>query len=101
MVSSSHALNATLYDKLHFEFRRDIVPVAAIMRVPNIMVVDPTFPARSVPDFIGYAKANPGKLNFASSGVGASNHMSGELFKIMTGIAMTQIPFRSSGTRLT
>src|SRR5262249_38247689 len=96
MVSSPHAINAIL-----FEFRRDIAPVAAIMRVPNVMVVDPTFPARSVPDFIGYAKANPGKLNFASSGVGASNHMSGELFKIMTRIPMTHVPYRISGPALT
>jgi tripartite-type tricarboxylate transporter receptor subunit TctC len=101
MVSSPQAINATLYDKLHFEFRRDIAPVAAIMRVPNVMVVDRTFPARSVPDFISYAKANPDKLNFASSGIGASNHMSGELFKIMTGIAMTHVPYRSSGPALT
>ena len=101
MVSSPHAINATLYDKLHFEFRRDIAPVAAIMRVPNVMVVDRTFPARSVPDFISYAKANPDKLNFASSGIGASNHMSGELFKIMTGIAMAHVPYRSSGPALT
>jgi hypothetical protein len=101
VVSSPHAINATLYDKLHFDFRRDIAPVAAIMRIPNVMVVDRTFPARSVPDFISYAKANPDKLNFASSGVGASNHMSGELFKIMTGIAMTHVPYRSSGPALT
>ena len=101
MASSPHAINATLYDKLHFEFRRDIAPVAAIMRVPNVMVVDRTFPAPSVPDFISYAKANPDKLNFASSGIGASNHMSGELFKIMTGIAMTHVPYRSSGPALT
>jgi tripartite-type tricarboxylate transporter receptor subunit TctC len=101
MVSSPQAINATLYDKLHFEFRRDIAPVAAIMRVPNVMVVDRTFPARSVPDFISYAKANPDTLNFASSGIGASNHMSGELFKIMTGIAMTHVPYRSSGPALT
>jgi tripartite-type tricarboxylate transporter receptor subunit TctC len=101
MVSSPQAINATLYDKLHFEFRRDITPVAAIMRVPNVMVVDRAFPARSVPEFISYAKANPEMLNFASSGIGASNHMSGELFKIMTGIAMTHIPYRSSGPALT
>ena len=101
IVSSPQAINATLYDKLHFQFRRDIAPVAAIMRVPNVMVVDQSFPARSVPDFISYAKANPDRLNFASSGVGASNHMSGELFKIMTGIAMTHVPYRSSGPALT
>src|SRR5262249_17045609 len=101
MVSSSHAINATLYDKLHFEFRRDIVPVPAIMLVPNGVGVDRTFAGRSVRDFISYAKANPDKLNFASSGIGASNHMSGELFKIMTGIAMTHVPYRSSGPALT
>jgi tripartite-type tricarboxylate transporter receptor subunit TctC len=101
VVSSPHAINATLYDKPHFNFMRDIAPVAAIMRIPNVMVVDPAFPVRSVPDFIGYAKSNPGKLNFASSGVGASNHMSGELFKIMTGIEMTHVPYRSSGPALT
>jgi tripartite-type tricarboxylate transporter receptor subunit TctC len=101
LASSPHAINATLYDKLHFEFRRDIAPVAAIMRVPNVMVVDRAFPARSVPDFISYAKANPEKINFASSGTGASNHMSGELFRIMTGIAMTHVPYRSSAPALT
>ena len=101
LVSSPHAINATLYDKLHFNFMRDIAPVAAIMRIPNVMVVAPTFPARSVPDFISYAKSNPGKLNFASSGIGASNHMSGELFKILTGIEMAHVPYRSSGPALT
>jgi tripartite-type tricarboxylate transporter receptor subunit TctC len=101
IVSSPHAINATLYEKLHFNFRRDIAPVAGIMRAPNVMVVAPTFPAKSVPEFIDYAKANPDKLNFASSGIGASNHMSGELFKIMTGIEMTHVPYRSSGPALT
>jgi tripartite-type tricarboxylate transporter receptor subunit TctC len=101
IASSPHAINATLYEKLHFNFRRDIAPVAGIMRAPNVMVVAPTFPAKSVPEFIDYAKANPGKLNFASSGIGASNHMSGELFKIMTGIEMTHVPYRSSGPALT
>ncbi len=71
VVSSSHAINATLYDKLNFSFVRDIAPVASIMRVPNVMVVNPAFPARSVREFIDYGKANPGKLNFASSGIGA------------------------------
>jgi len=101
MVSSPHAINATLYEKLHFNFIRDIAPVAGIMRIPNVMVVAQAFPVRSVPEFISYAKANPGKLNFASSGVGASNHMSGELFKAMTGIEMTHVPYRSSGPALT
>jgi tripartite-type tricarboxylate transporter receptor subunit TctC len=101
MVSSPHAINASLYENLHFNFIRDIAPVGGIMRSPNVMVVAPTFPARTVPDFIAYAKANPGKLNFASSGIGASNHMSAELFKIMAGIDMTHVPYRSSGPALT
>jgi tripartite-type tricarboxylate transporter receptor subunit TctC len=97
VVSSSHAINATLYEKLNFSFIRDVAPVASIMRVPNVMVVNPSFPARSVREFIDYGKANPGKLNFASSGIGASNHMSGELFKFMTGLDMMHVPYRSSG----
>src|SRR5215470_10300330 len=101
VVSSSHAINATLYDKLNFSFVRDIAPVAGIMRVPNVMVVNPAFPARSVREFIDYGRANPGKLNFASSGIGASNHMSGELFKAMTGLDMMHVPYRSSGPALT
>src|SRR3954464_4561911 len=101
VVSLPHAVNATLYEKLHFNFMRDIAPVAALMRVSNVMVVAPAFPAASVPEFISYAKANPGKLNFASSGTGASNHIAGELFKIMTGIDMAHVPYRSSGPALT
>src|SRR5258705_7412010 len=101
VVSSSHAINATLYDKLNFSFIRDIAPVASIMRVPNVMLVNPSFPARSVREFIDYGKANPGKLNFGSSGVGASNHMSGELFKVMTRLDMMHVPYRSSGPALT
>jgi tripartite-type tricarboxylate transporter receptor subunit TctC len=101
VVSSSHAINATLYDKLNFSFVRDIAPVASIMRVPNVMLVNPAFPARSVREFIDYGRANPGRLNFASSGIGASNHMSGELFKAMTGLDMTHVPYRSSGPALT
>ena len=101
VVSVSHAINATLYDKLNFSFIRDIAPVAGIMRVPNVMLVNPAFPAHSVRDFIDYGRANPGKLNFASSGVGASNHMGGELFKAMTGLDMTHVPYRSSGPALT
>jgi tripartite-type tricarboxylate transporter receptor subunit TctC len=101
IVSSPAAINATLYDKLNFNFIRDIAPVAGIMRIPNVMVVAPSFPAHSVAEFIDYGKANPGKLNFGSSGVGASNHMSGELFKAMTGLDMTHVPYRSSGPALT
>jgi tripartite-type tricarboxylate transporter receptor subunit TctC len=101
VVSVSHAINATLYEKLSFNFVRDIAPVASIMRVPNVMVVNPSFPARSVREFIDYGKANPGKLNFASSGIGASNHMGGELFKFMTSLDMMHVPYRSSGPALT
>jgi tripartite-type tricarboxylate transporter receptor subunit TctC len=101
MVSAPNAINATLYDKLNFNFMRDIAPVASIMRVPNVMTVNPSVPAKTVPEFIAYAKENSGKLNFASSGVGAANHMSGELFKAMTGINMTHVPYRSSGPALT
>ena len=101
VVSSSQAINATLYDKLNFSFIRDIAPVASIMRVPNVMVVNPAFPARSVREFIDYGRANPGKLNFGSSGIGASNHMSGELFKSMTGLDLMHVPYRSSGPALT
>jgi tripartite-type tricarboxylate transporter receptor subunit TctC len=101
VVSAPHAINATLYEKLNFNFIRDITPVASIMRVPNVMVVSSSFPAKTVPEFIAYAKENDGSINFASSGVGASNHMSGELFKAMTGINMTHVPYRSSGPALT
>jgi tripartite-type tricarboxylate transporter receptor subunit TctC len=101
IISSPAAINATLYDKLNFNFIRDIAPVAGIMRIPNVMVVAPSFPTHSVAEFIDYGKANPGKLNFGSSGVGASNHMSGELFKAMTGLDMTHVPYRSSGPALT
>jgi tripartite-type tricarboxylate transporter receptor subunit TctC len=101
IVSSPHAINATLYEKHNFNFIRDIAPVAGIMRIPNVMVVAQAFPVKSVREFISYANANPGKLNFASSGIGASNHMSGELFRAMTGIDMAHVPYRSSGPALT
>ena len=81
-----NAINATLYDKLNFNFIRDIAPVASIVRGPYVMVVNPSVPAKTVPEFIAYAKANPGKINMASSGNGASTHVFGELFKTMTGI---------------
>jgi len=100
IVSSPHAINATLYDRINFNFIRDIAPVAGIMRVPNVMVVAQSLPVKSVPEFISYAKDNPGKVNFASSGIGASNHMSGELFKSMTGVNMAHVPYRSSGPAL-
>jgi tripartite-type tricarboxylate transporter receptor subunit TctC len=101
IVSVSHAINATLYEKLSFNFSHDIAPVAGVIRVPNVMVVNPAFPAHSVREFIDYGRANPGKLNFGSSGVGASNHLGGELFKALTGLDMTHVPYRSSGPALT
>src|SRR5262249_40972541 len=80
MVSPTNAVNATLYDKLSYNFIRDIAPVAGVTRVANVMVVNPSFPAKTVPEFIAYAKANPGRVNMASGGTGSSNQMSGELF---------------------
>jgi tripartite-type tricarboxylate transporter receptor subunit TctC len=92
----NNAISASLYKKLPFDFIRDTVPVAGVMRLTNIMVVPPTLPAKTVADFVAYAKANPGKLSFASSGNGTSVHMSGELFKAMTGIEMVHVPYRGA-----
>ena len=96
LVNPANAINASLYDKLNFNFVRDIAPVAAIMRVPNVMEVNPALPVRTVAEFIAYAKANPGKVNFASGGTGTSVHVSGELFKMMTGIDMVHVPYRGA-----
>ncbi len=96
LVATVHTINATLYDKLNFNFIRDIAPVAGIMRVPNVMVVNPSVPAKSVPEFIAYARANPGKINMASAGIGTSQHVAGELFKIMAGIDMVHVPYRGT-----
>src|SRR3954452_22305424 len=85
-VSPGAAINTSLYDKLNFEFLRDIAPVAGIIRVPNVLAVSPSVPAKSVPEFIAYARANPDRFNMASAGSGSSNHLSGELFKMMAGI---------------
>jgi len=93
-VGAANAVNATLYDKLDFNFIRDIAPVAAIIRVPLVMVVNPSFAAKSVPEFIAYAKANPGKISMASSGIGGPPHMTGELFKMMAGVNMVHVPYR-------
>jgi tripartite-type tricarboxylate transporter receptor subunit TctC len=101
MVGPTQAINATLYEKLNFNFLRDIAPIAGIIVVPNVMVVNPSSPARTVPEFIAYAKANAGRLNFASAGVGSSQHVSGELFKMMTGADMLHVPYRSGGPALT
>ena len=100
-VAPSAAINATLYEKLNFNFIRDIAPIAGIMRIPNVMVVNPTVPAQTVPEFIAYAKANPGKVNMASPGVGTSVHLSGELFKLMTGVDMVHVPYKGSAPSLT
>src|SRR5262245_31329084 len=93
--------NATLYDKLSFNFIRDIAPVAGIIRVPLVMVVNPSVPAKTVPAFIAYAKANPGKINVASAGNGTSGHVAGELFKMMAGVDMVHVPYRGAGPALT
>ena len=97
LVASSHAINATLYDKLNFNFIRDIAPVAAISRERIVMVVHPSFPATTVPEFIAYAKANPGKVTMASPGNGSSPHVSGELFKMTASIDMIHVPYRGGG----
>ena len=101
MVSTPNAINATLYEKLSFNFIRDIAPVAAIILVPNLMVVHPAVPARTVPEFIAYAKANPGKLTMASPGNGTSGHISGELFRMMTGIDILHVPYRGGAPAVT
>jgi len=100
LVSSSNAVNATLYDKLSFDFIRDVAPVAGIIRVPNVMIVNPAVPAKTVPEFIAYAKANPGTLNMATSGNGSTTHVSGELFKEMTGVNLVVVAYRGGGPAL-
>ncbi|HLQ93391.1 MAG TPA: tripartite tricarboxylate transporter substrate binding protein [Xanthobacteraceae bacterium] len=100
LVNPANAINTTLYEKLSFNFTNDIAPVGGLMRVPNVMEVNPAVPAKTVPEFIAYAKANPGKVNLASSGAGTSIHMSGELFKMMVGVNMQHIPYRGSAPML-
>jgi tripartite-type tricarboxylate transporter receptor subunit TctC len=101
MVGGWSAINATLYEKLNFNFTRDIAPVAGIMRVPSVMVVNPSVPAKSVPEFIAYAKANPRKLSMASPGTGVGGHIAGELFKMMAGVDMVHVPYRGNAPALT
>ena len=101
LVGPSAAINATLYDKLSFNFVRDIAPVAGIVRLPNIMEVHPSVPAKTLPEFIAYAKANPGKLSMASAGNGTIPHMAGELFKMMVGIDLVHVPYRGGAPALT
>ena len=96
LVAGAHTINATLYDKLRFNFIRDIAPIAGISRDTAVMTVNPSLPAKTVPEFIAYAKANPGKVNMASSGVGSPSHVFGELFKMMTGVNMVHVPYRGS-----
>jgi tripartite-type tricarboxylate transporter receptor subunit TctC len=99
-VSASNTVNTTLYDRLSFNFLRDIAPVAGIMRTPNVMVVAPSFPAKTVPEFIAYARANPGKLNMGSAGNGTSQHVAGELFKMMAHANMVHVPYRGAAQAL-
>jgi tripartite-type tricarboxylate transporter receptor subunit TctC len=101
LVGVWNAIDATLYDKLNFNFVRDIAPVAGIASLPNVIQVTSSFPARTVPEFIAYAKANPGKITMASSGIGGPSHMFGELFKMMTGINMLHVPYRAEAPALT
>jgi tripartite-type tricarboxylate transporter receptor subunit TctC len=96
LTSMGNAVNATLYDKLSYNFLRDITPVAGISREPLGMEVHPSFPAHTVPEFIAYAKANPGKINYGSAGIGSSLHMAGELFKLMAGVDLVHVPYRGS-----
>jgi tripartite-type tricarboxylate transporter receptor subunit TctC len=100
LVGLPNAINASLYDKLNFNFIRDIAPVAGIVRVSVVMVVHPSVPAKTFPEFIAYAKANPGKLNMASNGNGSAPHLAGELFKVMTGVNMLHVPYRGTSPAL-
>ncbi len=100
LVNPANGINASLYKKLSFNFIRDIAPVGGIYRVPNVMEVNPAVPAKTVAEFIDYVKANPGKVNMASSGNGTSVHLSGELFMAMTGLKMTHVPYRGSAPAL-
>ena len=101
VTGSPDAINATLYDNLSFKFVHDIAPVAGIGRAPNVMVVHPLLPAKTVLDFIAYASANPGKISMASAGVGSASHMSGELFQMMAGVSMVHVPYRGQAPALT
>jgi tripartite-type tricarboxylate transporter receptor subunit TctC len=101
LVAAANAINATLYEKLNFNFIRDIAPVATIAGAPNVMVVHPSVSARTVPEFIAHAKANAGKLNMASAGNGTTPHLAGELFKMLTGVDMVHVPYRGGGPALT
>ena len=95
IVTSANTINATLYDKLNYNFIRDAAPIAGFIRVPQVLEVHPSVPVKTVPEFISYAKARPGKLNMASAGNGTVQHVAGELFKVMTGVDLLHVPYRS------
>jgi tripartite-type tricarboxylate transporter receptor subunit TctC len=101
VFASAAAINATLFTNLNFNFKRDIAPVASILRVPNVILVNPSFPAKTVPELIAYAKANPGKINMATAGIGTTPHVFGELFKMMTGVNLLAVHYRGGGPALT
>ena len=101
LVGTPNAINATLYDKLNYNFIRDIAPVAGIIRDPHVLVLNPSVPVKTVPDFIAYAKTNPRKINMASSGIGSGPHIAGELFKMMAGVDMNHVPYRGAAPALT
>jgi tripartite-type tricarboxylate transporter receptor subunit TctC len=101
LSTTANSINASLYEKLNFNFIRDIAPVASLSREPNVMLVNPSFPAKTVPEFIAYAKANPGKIAMASPGSGTSQHLSGELFKMLTGVNMVHVPYRGGVPAIT
>jgi tripartite-type tricarboxylate transporter receptor subunit TctC len=100
MSTPANAINATLYDNLNFNYLRDFAPVAGVFRVPNVLEVNPSVPVNSVPELIAYAKANPGQLNYATGGIGTTQHLSAELFKFMTGVDIRHVPYRGSAPAL-
>ena len=100
-IAPPAAINATLYDKLNFNFLRDITPIAFFYRIPQVMVINPALPPKTVPEFVAYAKANPGRINMASSGIGTSQHVCGELFKMMAGVDMVHVPYRGAAPAIT
>src|SRR6516164_7974270 len=101
LVTAANAINTSLYEKLSFNFSRDIAPVASLIRAPSVMEVNLSVPAKTVPEFIAYAKANPGKLTMASSGIGSPSHVFGELFKFMTGVNLVHVPYRGAAPAVT
>src|SRR5262249_44435538 len=101
LVDPTASINATLYEKLNYNFIRDIAPVAGIVLLPQVMVVNPSFPAKTVPELIAYSKANPGKVNMASPGIATPGHVAGELFKMMAGVDMVPVPYRGGAPALT